>query len=79
MGGKGSGRRSSYLSRESKEVHTNYSLAWEQFLKTKDYKRAERVLSSRGMQQPYIDNLLHLPFEAAWHATGTPIKIITTI
>lgn len=55
---------------------TNYSKAWYQFKKTELYQAASNAMKSRGIKQPYRDNILRTGFQAGWNATGAEIKII---
>jgi hypothetical protein len=72
MGGKGSGRPRSANKPPS---HTNYYRAWTSFFITKEYYRIRDYLESKGMKQPYIDNLIQSVFEAGWNGSGVEIVI----
>lgn len=53
---------------------THYQIAWEKYLKSTDYERAEKALSEKGIVQPYLNNILQLPFNYGynqrWHDKG---------
>lgn len=58
------------------EFWTNYSKAWHDFKKTKEYKSLSAALKKQGFKQPYRDNVIRIAFSAGWNATGIVIKEI---
>lgn len=48
-------------------MKTEYSKAWTAYKKSKDYERAVKAMSEKGIKQPYLDNILQGAFEAAWN------------
>ena len=51
-------------------MQTDYSKAWTAYKKSKDYERAVKAMSEKGIKQPYLDNILQGAFEAAWNLKG---------
>jgi hypothetical protein len=49
-----------------KIMTTNYRDAWETFVRSDEYNRAASVMLRKGMQEPYIKNVLRIAFEAGW-------------
>lgn len=52
---------------------TTYRYAWIQYKKSDDYIDSSAILKSKGIQQPYRDNILMCAFAAGWNATGKKI------
>lgn len=48
-----------------KDSSDHYSL-WEEFKKGSGYARIQKLLLSQGNQQPYIDNIMRIPFDFAY-------------
>jgi hypothetical protein len=53
---------------EKEEFQTSYSKAWDEYLESDDYVKSWKVLSAKGIKQPYLDNILRGAFDAGWNA-----------
>lgn len=53
--------------KSTEKFMTKYSVAWNKYLTTSDYKTSVEQMSKHGMKQPYIDNILRLSFDAGWN------------
>lgn len=53
---------------------TNYREAWNAYRKSAAYAATMEVLKSKGIDQPYRDNMLKAAFAAGWNATKAEIK-----
>lgn len=47
---------------------TEYSKAWKQYCSTQSYSALVTLMLMKGLQQPYIDNILRDTFDAGWNA-----------
>lgn len=57
---------------------TNYRKAWVDYKKTEEYKAISKELKSKGIKQPYRDNIIQGAFSAGWNATETEIRFLKT-
>lgn len=47
---------------------THYSKAWCNYIKSTDYSNSVKELISKGLIQPYIDNILKGAFDAGYNS-----------
>lgn len=47
---------------------TPYSAAWKWYTRSADYKNSVEILLSKGLVQPYIDNILRSAFDAGYNS-----------
>lgn len=57
-------------------MKTNFSEAWLNFRRSKEYKNTCFVLKQQGIKPPYSGNILKNAFAAGWNASGIKIEII---
>ena len=50
------------------KIKTPFSIAWDDYKESKDYNGAVIVLKNKGMNQPYIDNIIYLIFSAGYNS-----------
>lgn len=49
-------------------METLYSIAWKEYLKSKEYETSAAALAKKGVKQPYLNNILQSAFAAGWNA-----------
>lgn len=52
----------------NKKFVTAFSQAWDDYKETKEYKQTVDLLKNKGMNQPYIDNVIFLSFTAGYNS-----------
>lgn len=70
------GNIKAHFKHEKKLIETNYSVAWEQFKATTEYNMIRESLSSHGIIQPYLDNLIKNAFSSGFRMSGVAIEIL---
>ena len=50
---------------------TPFFQSWQKYKFSNDYARAYKALREKGVQQPYLDNILHGAFAAGWNYEPT--------
>lgn len=56
-------------------MKTNYSEAWLNYRRSKDYRKTREVMKVQGIKQPCSYNILKNVFAKGWNATGIKIVI----
>lgn len=52
----------------SQHKYPSFKDAWNDYVKTDEYKKSEETMLKMGMVNPYVNNILFLTFSAGWSA-----------